>query len=361
MPIQFLPQQQNPMWSGLGDILGLLGGGTLGYGLGQHRQSQTVQSLKGLGISEQEANIISKLPPQLQAQFIKEKMKEKEARRQTEIASSILNPQATFGIPYGTNVQQVLGNLGEQQQMPAQPMQQPGYEQRIQSALAGGLNPQLLNTVERSAAHVEKQAQREKELASKERTEAYKITSPVRAEITKQAENADNLVDVMKEQKKISDSGKMDNELYVAAIDKFMPFEALKSPETQAFQSLEKEFLKDLKSIFGGKITDREMDTFLRSIPKATNSPEARKMIIDRLDAYYKAKQLKFKVMRQIIKENNGIPPLDLQERIQEKTASKEKEYANRFLGVPKGASLVQNERTGQRGYRLNGKTTPLD
>lgn len=356
------------MWSGIGDLLGLLGGGAIGYGLGQHKQSQTVQSLKGLGISEQEANIIAKLPPQLQAQFIKEKMKEREARRQTEVASNILNPQATYGMPPGTNMEQVLGNLGgqqsNQQQVPQpmqQPMQQPGYEKRIQAALSGGLNPQLLNTVERSAAHTEKQAQKEKEFASKERTEAYKITAPLRAEITKQAENADNLVGVMKEQKKLSDSGKMNAPLYIAAIDKFMPFDALKSPATQTFQSLEKEFLKDLKSIFGGRITDREMDTFLRSIPKATNSPEAQKMIMDRLDAYYKAKQLKFRVMRQVIKENNGIPPLDLQEIIQEKTSKKELEYANRFRGIPKGGQLVRNK-AGKYAIKMpNGEIKPYN
>lgn len=359
MAVQFLPPQNDysDMYQSLGQLLGSLGGLGIGYGLNQigGKENEAKQYVDAGVLTPEQASVYLKMKtPQERSSFLKEAMKQQEARRQSDLLSRAIGVPQHQMAENPLPLQGTLGALGN--------IQGPRVADTMQQLIASGLNPQNLSLAEKILTSEEKRKMEERKFSSKERTEAYKLTAPFRAEITKQAENADHLVETMKEQKKLISSGKMDTALYVSAIDHFLPFEALKSPETQAYQALEKEYLKDLKSIFGGRITDKEMSNFLRSIPRAVNSPEAQKMIMSRLDAYYKAKQLKYKVMRQIVKDNNGIPPLDLQEQVQDKTGEKETQYANQFLGIPKGAQLVQNKRTGQRGYKTkDGTIIPIE
>jgi len=365
MAVQFLPPQNDysGMYESIGQLLGGLGGIGIGYGLEQltgGKEKEAKQYVNAGILTPDQASVYIKMKtPQERSSFLREAMKQQEARRQSDLLSRAIGapqPQMMNQNP----LQGTLGALGNTPAMTQSP--RAGVADTMQQLIASGLNPQNLSLAEKILSSEEKRKMEERKLSSKDRTEAYKLTAPFRAEITKQAENADHLVKTMKEQKKLIESGKMDPALYVSIVDRFLPYSSLKSPETQAYQALEKEYLKDLKSIFGGRITDREMSTFLQSIPRAENSPEAQKMIMARLDAYYKAKQLKYKVMRQIVKDNNGIPPLDLQEQVQDKTGTKEVQYANQFLGIPKGAELVQNKRTGQRGYRTqNGTIIPIE
>lgn len=320
----------------LGDVLGQALGGLSSYAIHEYKKPEVIKQFMDNGANESEAKILANMPAAQQQQWLQARMKMKRDEQK-------LNALRMFGDVSNTQpteeaqTQQNLTLSPEQENKIRQVSMGLSPDQKKQILYSGIFSPSEIAQFERVMASEKKQEFAEKAFEQKEKTEAYKLTSPYRAEITKQAENADHLVQISKEQKKLADSGKMDSALYITALDRLGLPDALKSPETQAFQSMEKEYLKDLKSIFGGRISNLEMSTFLKSIPRATNSPEAQKMIMDRLDAYYKAKQLKFKTMRQIIKNNNGIPPLDLQEQVQEKTAKKEKQYAEKFKGLKGG------------------------
>jgi len=386
MAIHFLEPERN----GLGYMLGGLAGTGLGA-LGSYVQHKVNapekrRGFEALGASPEEAKALADAPESQQNIWLKERMKSAEREKQAQLFSGLISggmqqPVQQPMVPKGA--MESLGALGEPeravpveagQRQPVnvnQVMKERTVEELQQwreNLLRSGGDPKLISD---AAALIDKEIDtklKQKQLASKEKTEAFKITAPFRTELAKQTESNDHLLDTLKEMDTFSESGKMTDSAWLQFMEKLgLDLNILKSPETEAYQALEKEFLQDLKSIFGGRISNLEMQNFLRGIPRATNTPEGRKMISKRLKAVYKAKSLKFKTMREIIKENGGIPPLDLQDQVFERMNSKklkslEESYINKFRGIPKGAHLVQNEETGEYGIEMpNGEIRPYN
>lgn len=374
------PDAGNPMYGILGGVLGGLGG----YAMSESQKPAKIKQFESFGASPEQARALASAPESTQTAWLRESMKMQRQKQSDAAIAGIFGggqqqQQPNLNSLPGGNIAQRLGSLGGQQQAPQSSQgMTPEQEQNIIQKTKGmtpeqidqvlksaeipmNTKTQIYNILDKQRAAEFKERFHQENKASKEKTEAFKITAPYRAELAKESENSDHLVGVLKEMKKLSDSGKMTDTSLLEGLEKIgMDFNALKSPETEQYQALEKEFLKDLKSIFGGKVSNIEMQTFLRSIPKATNTEEGRKRIINQLDSYYKAKQLKFKAMRNIVKGNNGIPPLDLQDQVTEKIKSKEDKYLNKFRGGEKqpDPSRIKRYRDTMTGQIMvsNGK-----
>lgn len=387
------PQDQT--YNVLGTILGGLGG----YAVHEYQKPERIKHFKEAGATDAEAQILVNMPVQQQSQWMQQKMKMKREEEKNAILGRILGggqssiENQPIGIP-GGDINQRLMNLGnpiqlpgqmQQQEQPATPLFTKEQEKQIVQK-SKNLSPEQIDQVLRSGQfnlneinqikgiidrerslelkkqiHEENKTSKEKALASKEKQQAFKMTEPFRAEAFKEEENARHMQDVIGEQLTLSKSGKMNNAGFLEFLERFgLDFNALKNPKTEQYQSLEKEYLKDLKSIFGGKISNDEMKAFLKGIPKATNSPQAREAMLDRWRSYYEAKGLKAKLIREITAENGGIPPYDLRDKVSERLNIEQEKLANRFLGIPEGAELLYDKKTGQRAYIKNGKIVEL-
>lgn len=390
MAIQFVPQEQD---SGLAQVLGGLGGlgiGMLGgYAMNQYRMPDKIKKFKAFGANDEQAQALANSSDAQQTAWLKEAMKEQARQKQASLFSNLVSGGQQLPVQQPvqtspTSPQSGMNALNALQQEQPVPVQQPGkapdigqmlqsrtvndlqeYRNRI---LKSGGDPQL---VKDAVSLIDKEIDtkiKQESISSKEKADAFKVTAPYRKVMAEKQESRSHLSDTLKEMAKLESSGKMTDATWLQFLEMFgLDFNILKSPETEAYQALEKEFLRDLKSIFGGRISNQEMQTFLRSIPRASNTPEGRKLIRERLEALYKAQSLEYKVMRKIISENNGVPPLDIQEqvldRVQEEKYKKQQEkYSNQFMGIPKGAHLVVNEKTGERGYEMpDGKIYTLE
>lgn len=93
------------------------------------------------------------------------------------------------------------------------------------------------------------------------------------------------------------------------------------SPDTQEFEKLSAEFIRDVKSIFGSRITNLDLETFLKSIPTLENTDFGKKAIIKNMRIFNKGKEARVKVMNDIIKENGGKRPFDLHAQVEERVA----------------------------------------
>lgn len=377
----FAPQDpRQDKYGQIGEILGHALGGLGGYVSNEYQKPQKIKQFMDAGATDAEANMLVNMPPQQQMQFFQQKMKMQQQQQENATIANIFGggqqqPQQQPDLQSlpGGDINQRLSHLaGGRQPVPQQPAVLTPEQEQVIVQKTKGMTPQQIDEVLRSPeipmhtkkqiydildkqrasefkerAHEENKAAKDKSLTSKEKTEAYKVTAPYRAELAKEAESTDHLIDVLKQQKQLSESGKMTHSGYLEFLEKTgLDFNALKSPETEQYQALEKDFLKDLKNVFGGKVSNLEMSTFLKGIPKATNTPEGRKRITKQLDSYYKAKQLKFRTARKIIKDNGGTPPLDLQDQVVEKTRGKEEKYADQFRGGKKENGFLISELT---------------
>lgn len=87
-------------------------------------------------------------------------------------------------------------------------------------------------------------------------------------------------------------------------------------PDTEEFEKISNEFLKGAKGIFGGQFTNEEMKAYLAMIPTLMNTERGKKAVIENMHMFNKAAQIQYKAYRQVIHENGGKRPYDLEEQV---------------------------------------------
>jgi len=117
--------------------------------------------------------------------------------------------------------------------------------------------------------------------------------------------------------------------------------------DAQELDKLSSDYLKDIKEVFGAKITESMIQQFLKTVPTLSQSKEGRERIIRNLDIFSQAADIRYDVMHDIIEENGGKRPRNLEAKV-EKRANKELDrLAEKFkVGAekaPEPRSLVKS------------------
>lgn len=115
------------------------------------------------------------------------------------------------------------------------------------------------------------------------------------------------------EQVRLAKSGKLSTPLMVKALDTIgVPLSVLQNPDTEEYRKLEFDWLKDAKNYFPGQVRTFEAQSFLKSIPGLMISDKGKIAVAKYLDAQADAKILVYDTIKQIIKENGGKVPDNL-------------------------------------------------
>lgn len=93
----------------------------------------------------------------------------------------------------------------------------------------------------------------------------------------------------------------------------------IRGADAEEFQALSAEFVRGVKDIFGGRITDNEIRLFMKTLPTLTNSREGMLRIISNMRVANNAAELRNTAMREIISENKGKIPRDLENLIDDR------------------------------------------
>ncbi len=122
-------------------------------------------------------------------------------------------------------------------------------------------------------------------------------------------------------------SGKLDKPGFSAALDTLthgifgfgINLKSLQSPESQEFDKLSKDMLSGIQDVFGSRILKTEVDNFLQTIPTLSQSNEGKIAVIENLKLLNEAKLAQDKTAKEIIKENGGKVPADLQLQVDDR------------------------------------------
>ena len=106
------------------------------------------------------------------------------------------------------------------------------------------------------------------------------------------------------------------------------------SPNTEQFEKLSTDFIRDAKNIFGNRLTDADLNAFLQSIPTLSQTDNGKLAIIKNMHSFNKALQVKAKTMKDIIKENGGRRPANLQILVEERAQPELDKLAQEFEAV---------------------------
>ena len=139
-----------------------------------------------------------------------------------------------------------------------------------------------------------------------------------------------------------------------------------RNADTQELEKLSQQFLNNLKNVFGSRPTNLDVTNYLKSIPTLANSPAGRARVIKNLRLYNEAAQLRGQALRDILKENKGRPPNNLDLVIEDRigtqldqlagqisdSGSADQEQSQTFESLPNpsqyAGKTIRDNQTGQ-------------
>src|SRR5208337_4299468 len=319
MAVQILPKV------GLGERLGTALGTGLGagiQGLAQHKLSEierqkgiekTRSGLQALGAPAELANLPENLQPIALKQILQQ------------------SGQQNFG-----NILNTLIN-GEQQVNQGAPNLQ-------------GLTQQQASELAKIGLQKQKSTTQEKQFETKEqRIKQHHIdkeTLPFFNETTKAAKGATDTNPVLTRMQELLNKGNLPNPTFYSLSNKVgSPFglnvSALIHADAEEFEKLTNEFLKNAKEIFGSRLTNYDVSTFLKGIPTLSQSKEGKQRIINNLQTVNEAALLRSQAMDKIITENNNERPRNLSSLVEKQVGPQLDQLAEMFAqGTPIGKKV---------------------
>lgn len=302
-----------------------------------------MRGLQGLGFSDQESQSLSSLPE--------------------PVLQTVLKGLSQRGFSGG------IGALQGQPQQPIVGTENIGnFEQPLQPQQPQSIRDVLAMPTLHEQREDKKLALKEKQLGNQEVRAAYKDTAPYRTKVLEEKTAAQNVLDDLERMKELeTGDAQLDTPGYVEFLERTgLNIPALMNPESEEFQKLRQTQLRDAKQYFGGRVSNFEMDQFLKSIPSLNQSPEGRKRVIANMERINKLKVKTADIMRKIIKENKGIPPLDLAEQVEERMGPEREKISEQFKKdlkreVPKGQNQYVTALQALGGSALStaGKILP--
>ena len=310
------PTLGSSLGTGLGQGLAALAHGKLNQIVQQKEAERNTQLWKSFGLPEETARSFASAPVELQKSLL------------DRLEGASFGGQQQQAQPGQEGQQQV----AQQQQMApqqAQPGQPVGQQQQAGQQIT--LGP---SSVERR--HRETLGQ-QKELAQ------YKATKEIRQEITKNAFEARQDLKDFDRMEALEKESKLDSAGYAEFLKRSgYDIPALMNEGSEEFNKIQANFLRNAKTYFGARITDADLNQFLKMVPSLSQSPEGRKRVMANLRYISRAKLGYFDAMKEVIAENKGTPPMDLDERVFDKTEKKMDALVDKFKEdlakpVPKG------------------------
>lgn len=325
MAIQILPQEEN-QYGRLAELLGLgLGRGVGGIArepLRKAEQEKNIESLKGLGFSEQEARAISAQPANVQQDIIKNRMATQSQlmSQQQKLNAQNQSNQLFSALASGDtgSLMNLLGGLGSQEQIPGQEQMTINPDQRLQLG-SQLLSPQQYSALEKSIRggqklELQKEATESKDIASRQ-----KLFSKLKTRINDDYKSYNHDKHTLELIKNVSEKGDLSSPKYISLLRKLgLDVDALMTNDDTVLIKLRNEFLPSLKTIFGGRVTNLDLEQFLKGIPDLTQTKEGRGKLVNILGLINEGKKSYYDAMKKIEKKHGDKLPYNFESLLQD-------------------------------------------
>lgn len=336
----------------------------------QRQDSENAKFWTSQGVDHQTAQALSRQPESIQKAFFErweapaqpsqqqvqnqqyqqpEQMQSSYTPEQANILKSIANPQER---QRAAQHMQQLANAAPssiQNQTANEQFGKAAVQQQIADKIAqGGLKPANYKAQEKlqqdkSLADYKQQRKEEFELAKYERQKVDKDIDQSKEwlkETNKKARGVKETNVRLDRMEKLLDSGKLDNPLFASGLDTLsngilgygINLKSLQTPESQEFEKLSNDMLKGIQDIFGSRILKTEVDNFLKTIPTLSQSDAGKKAVIDNLKLLNEATITQDKIAKEIVKQNDGHIPPNLEVMVDEKLDPYLDELHQRFV-----------------------------
>ena len=105
--------------------------------------------------------------------------------------------------------------------------------------------------------------------------------------------------------------------------------------DAQEMDKLSTDFAKGAKDFFPGRVTDADLKTFMRTVPSLMQSKAGMQRLINSMKSVTDAQDIRYNATRQIIRENGGKRPGDLEDRVEDRIGDRLDKLAQNFVKAP--------------------------
>lgn len=174
--------------------------------------------------------------------------------------------------------------------------------------------------------------EREKiESEREEKRKEFATTAKDRKEIYDAGEAARDTREHIKDLSELYKSGKLDKPgLRKLLTESGWPIEALQNPESAQAQNIIKSFLAQGPTLFGGKVSEGEMNVLLSAIPTLDTNPRGALLMLETMDKYAARAEAKEEALKELIRQHKGVPN-DWMEELGDRTKAKYKKIDQQF------------------------------
>lgn len=254
------------------------------------------------------------------------------------------------------------GAMGQPPDLGGQMMQQLGQQpttpRSAQEVMTGAQQPKLPFETERKPRTIREalaageqtpqMKQQAQQFTEKMKVQYHQATEKPRTEIRKLAQSAESDLAQLSKLEKLSDANKLPNDMVYKFLDTMglSDVGSLIGADAQEFNKIITDMSTKIKDKYGARITNFELGTFLRSLPSLLQDPQGRKQIIKDLKLMLSIPQERYKAMREIMKENGGVPPLDIADQVEDRVDSFKKDIFSKYQEY--GQDIPQYNVTGK-------------
>jgi len=344
----------------------------------RHQQAQTTKGFEALGMPKQVAERFSMFPETIQRDIIKdylqqgglEGMQGLQPQQQNTIESlkalMPANQQAQI-IPEEMQRQTL-----EQAQKTA-PQKVSALQEATQSfkipppAEIKGLTPKSSAIYKRPTNAREALANREAIKVSRvEQNTANKETLPIYKKISENAKEAGDNNRRIGRMEELIKGGNLSYPIWNSLLDTVsngvfgfgIDLHSLQSADSQEFNKLSNEFLKNAKNIFGARITDNDIKAFMKMVPSLSQTDDGKMRIINNMKAYNAADLIRKQAMDDVIEQSGGQRPANLETLIEKRAKPQLDALAKEFVSGYKENVL---RAPTKKGLLAGGLDNPME
>lgn len=354
--------------------------------MGQMAQARTQKVLQSLNFSPQQAQLISMFPQELQYKILSQMTPE--GYQQEQPLQALQQMQQ----PLPDRGQQAGQELMQQFNQPYQPINQMDLVQRALSGQQGpglnaneamykylqGLQQQQTPLQQPAPTRPQQQIKQQEPIAqrpfrarnapllqspadkrqeAKERFQQEQAERPFYQETVDQYGASHSTLNDVNRLVKLINAGKIVNptedhmQRYLSSIFK-INLKDLRGADTEEFEKITAGFIKNAKQWFGSRVTNYDLESFMKTLPQLSTSHEGKMRILGSMKAAAEAQQLKYKALRQLMKENGGRIPPYAQLQVEEMIAPQLEALSNQFVNGTTATQLSQQAVQGEnRGW----------
>lgn len=148
-----------------------------------------------------------------------------------------------------------------------------------------------------------------------------KRVSELADKVVSEYEGAETANERLNQMEVAAESGKLPSPLLVRSMEALnIPLGVYADPLSQNYEKNVNEFVREVKNYFPGRVTNTELEFFMKSIPSLMNSDEGKKLIIKNMKLRNEMAKSRYEAYMEILEKNGGRKPKNLDIKINNRT-----------------------------------------